>query len=106
MADAILVKKISRSIDSEPTRDSLNLVTSGGVKSAIDTVVAGILGPEVHIGNSKPLNGEAIWFDTSTISNSEDPLVTESYVLLEDVTLYVNLLANEEELSNGSFETL
>jgi len=76
--DAILVKGMSRPVDSTPTKDSTNLVTSGGVKAALDEA------QEIHVGSASPTGKEVIWLDPT--SN----LASVNYVLLDDASLNVS----------------
>lgn len=105
MAEAILVKG-TRPVDITPTSGSSNLITSGGVKNALDNAVDNIVEnisspPEVHVGTTAPTGEEVVWFNPAG-SNAANIMITNE-ALQKDAVLYVATSGNDET-GNGSEE--
>jgi len=101
MAEAILAKG-NRPVDATPTSGSSNLVTSGGVSEALETLRSQIGEggsglPEIHIGDDQPIGAEVLWFDT----DANEPIMTKNFVVLDESNIYVSDNGNDET-GNGT----
>ena len=102
MADAILAKGMSRPIDKTPTDNSTNLVTSGGVKKALDDLVTGDYLDEIHIGDSAPTSEKVtVWIDTNNVEATAN---APAAILNGDLHLYVDPTSGNNINGDGSLE--